>query len=201
MQLNKWLGSDKPKKDDFNNDNQKIDDACLLLSQGVEKLEAAQKSNSYASEQAVTDLSKTVSSISASVSSLSSSVTSTSSSLTSHTGNSGIHATASEKSAWNSVGYVISSYIGDGNSSKTITLGYQPQFGFIFAAGYGIARAAWTSEQLQTYSGFMSRIGCSEGIILNSSGFSVNHTVMSSIDGNAMKFNASGVTYVYIVWK
>lgn len=31
LSLNKWLGSDKPKKDDFNADNQKLDDAWKTM--------------------------------------------------------------------------------------------------------------------------------------------------------------------------
>lgn len=39
LSLNKWLGSDKPKKDDFNTDNSVIDTAFRLLTGRVDSLE------------------------------------------------------------------------------------------------------------------------------------------------------------------
>ena len=35
LQLNRWLGSDKPKKDDFNSDNEKLDAAYALMQGSV----------------------------------------------------------------------------------------------------------------------------------------------------------------------
>lgn len=193
MKLNKWLGYDKPKKDDFNYDNQKIDEACLALSNSVEKIETAQAAlkaaqvsleaaqSSNASAQALNTLS---------------------SSLTSHSGNTTVHVTAAEKTAWSSgAGFVTGYYTGDGNSTKKITLGYQPRFGLIFAVNDGVGRVNWTSEQYHGNTGFMSQNGCSLGVALNTDGFTVQHSAMGGADGFSVKLNASGVNYGYFLWK
>ncbi|MCL2056660.1 MAG: hypothetical protein FWH02_05510 [Oscillospiraceae bacterium] len=39
LNLNKWLGMDKPKKDDFNSDNQKLDDAAIEMDSRVSALD------------------------------------------------------------------------------------------------------------------------------------------------------------------
>lgn len=190
MQLNKWLGADKPKKDDFNNDNQKIDEACRLLSQSVEQLDYAQKNNSYATAQSL------------SAHTGNSSIHVSESALSSHTDNSGIHVTAAEKSLWSGgAGLSIGYYTGDGGVSQSISLGFQPKFGLIFEVNEGIARITWSNDMLQTHFGCMSQLGCSLGISLNPTGFTVTHSAMGTVDGFALKFNVTGARYVYFIWR
>lgn len=205
MQLNKWLGSDKPKKDDFIDDNQKVDNFCKAISQSVEKLESAQTNN--AALQTVTQLSNSVTSH---ISNTTEHITagertlwsSAANNLTSHTGNSTLHITAAERAAWSSgAGLVCGSYSGNGTGSLQITLGYQPRYGLIFVVGDGAGRIAWSSEQYYTQCGMMSTLGCSKGITLNSDGFTVEHLPTGGIDGFGYRFNTSGVTYVYFLWK
>lgn len=185
LQLNKWLGSDKPKKDDFNSDNQRIDEACRLLQQSIELLDANLKSGTAANEQAISALSNTLSGA-----------------ITSHSGNSAIHVTQSEKDKWaNNSGVVLGSYAGDGNATKKITLGYQPLFVFIFPSGDGLSRANWTAESLAMNSGCVSKLGSSSGMTLNSDGFTVQYYATGGFDGHHIKHNAPGVTYVYIAFK
>lgn len=204
LQLNKWLGSDKPKKDDFNGDNQKLDEACRLLQQSIELLDAAVKSGATANEQAH--------------SALSTSLTNT---ITSHSGNSAIHVTQSEKTSWtshssnsavhvtqtekdtwtNKSGAILGSYVGDGKSTKKITLGYQPMFVLIFPVNDGLARANWSAQALALNGGCVSKLGSSLGMTLNSDGFTVEYYSSGGVDGYQIKHNASGVTYVYIAFK
>lgn len=179
MQLNKWLGSDKPKKDDFNNDNQKIDEACRLLSQDIEQLRYEQQNG--ASAQALTALEGT---------------------LAVHAADSQVHVTTAEKLAWsNSAAFTLGTYVGTGTQSQKITLGFKPRFGLIFAVGDGIARVSWTASQLSTSCGMISELGCSQGLTLNSDGFTVEHHSAGTLDGFCLKFNSSGTTYVYFLWK
>lgn len=186
LQLNKWLGYDKPKKDDFNADNQKIDEACLSLSNSMGRLESAQAAletaqASKAGTQALNALST---------------------SLTSHTGDTGVHVTAEEKAAWSSgSGFDMGSYTGNGTLSQKITLGYQPRFGVIFPVNDGVGRVSWTSDQYLCNTGFISQIGCSFGITLNTDGFTVQYSAMGSADGFAIRLNSPSTTYVYFLLK
>lgn len=179
LQLNKWLGYDKPKKDDFNADNQKIDEACRVFSQDIEQLEAAQAAN--ASVQALNTLS---------------------SALNGHSTDKDMHVTAAEKTAWsNGAGFVTGYYTGNGATTQKITLGYQPRFGAVFPVGDGVGRVSWAAEQYQANTCFMSPHGCSLGITLNNDGFTVQHSSMGGIDGFTLKLNTLDVRYVYFLWK
>lgn len=180
LQLNKWLGSDKPKKDDFNSDNQKIDEACRLLSQSVELLESAVQSGSKVSEQALASLSASVSA---------------------HTGNLGVHVTQSEKDAWSSSsGAILGSYQGNGQTSQKIALGFAPMFVWIFPVNDGIMRANWVGLMLSASSGCVSTLGSSLGMTRNSDGFTVE-SHPGGYDGFHINHNASGVKYIYIAFK
>lgn len=180
LQLNKWLGSDKPKKDDFNSDNQKIDEACRLLSQSVELLESAVQSGSKVSEQAIASLSA---------------------SFSAHAGNLGVHVTQSEKDTWsNSSGAILGSYQGNGQASQKIALSFAPMLILIFPVNEGIARANWTGLVLTVNSGCVSTLGSSAGMTLNSDGFTVE-TRPVTYDGFQVNYNASGVKYIYIAFK
>lgn len=180
LQLNKWLGSDKPKKDDFNSDNQKIDEACRLLSQSIDLLESAVQSGSKASEQALASLSASISA---------------------HTGNFGVHVTQSEKDVWaNSSGTVLGSYQGNGQTSQKITLGFEPMFVFIFPTSEGIVRANWVGQVLSINSGCVTGLGSSVGMTRNSDGFTVE-SHPGGYDGFQINHNASGVKYIYLAFK
>jgi hypothetical protein len=45
LNLNKWLGTDKPKKDDFNEDNQKVDSAWNTLNAAISTVQSAQSTH------------------------------------------------------------------------------------------------------------------------------------------------------------
>lgn len=181
LQLNKWHGSDKPKKDDFNSDNQKIDEACRLLEQSIALLESAVKTGDKANEQAVGALSAAVAS---------------------HTANSGMHVTQNEKDAWSSnSGAILGSYQGDGNTTQKITLGFAPLFVFVFPVGDGLARVNWTGQMFAMNSGCVTSLGASYGMVLNSDGFTVEYRSPGGADGYQIKHNAPGVKYVYLAFK
>ncbi len=210
LKLNKWLGLDKPKKDDFNSDNQKIDEAYGLLSQSVVQLEAAQQSSSYASEQAVEELADTVASHSSDANVHASSSEKTAwntaatmtTTTTNHIENTNVHVTSSEKIAWNgAASFVLGSYIGNGATTQKITLGYQPKFIFIFPVGDGLIRANWLNEMLSSNSGCLTPLGSTFGMTLNADGFTVEYYSPGGVDGFQIKNNAPGVKYVYLIWK
>lgn len=182
LELNKWLGSDKPKKDDFNADNQKLDTACRQLSEQLGQLAENQQNGHQSNAQAVAALGNGV---------------------TAHIENASVHVTAAEKALWNtpaSGGFTIGTYVGDGNVTKTITLGFRPQLGLVFPASQPPTRATFVSGQIHIYQGFMSASGATEGVELTSDGFRVGNTT-NAMDGYAVKLNTTSQAYVYAVWK
>lgn len=200
LQLNNWLGQDKPKKDDFNSDNQILDEAYRKLSKSVEKLESSQKDGIFA-DSGLLEAHTGDSSIHVTADDKAG-WDSAGMILDSHKDDSSIHVTAGEKEAWSSSsGFIMGTYQGSGSSSQKITLGYQPRFGIVFAAGDGIVHPAWTTQLIHTLCGFISKMGCSLGLVLNSDGFTAEQSMMGGFDGLSIKFNNSGTTYVYVLWK
>lgn len=181
LQLNKWSGSDKPKKDDFNSDNQKIDEACRLLEQSISLLESAVNASGQASEHALDTLSAAV---------------------TSHAQNSAMHVSQSEKDAWSiHSGAILGSYTGDGATTRKITLGYAPLFVFIFPVDDGLGRVSWTNQMYAGNAGCVSSLGSTYGLTLNADGFTVEYRSPGGIDGYQIKHNAPSVKYIYLVFK
>lgn len=161
--LNKWLGSDKPKKDDFNADNQKLDDAYKTMNTAL---------------------------------------TGATSSISGHTGNSGIHITAAERTAWNGKDKAVSgSYKGDGANSRKITLGFSPRFGFVYAENAAVIQMEFDNKNMNILSGFLGSGGSSLGLSVDSTGFTVTNNPTARPNGHTMRFNDSSYTYRYYVWQ
>jgi hypothetical protein len=164
--LNKWLGSDKPKKDDFNGDNDRIDEAFAGLSARILSTETKIKP------------------------------------LESHASNSVLHVTAADKAKWNEGGgskLEIGSYTGSGAASRTVTLGFKPRFGYLFAVGYNAVDGKWDMGECNIYAGFFSSEGSSKLIAVTDTGFTAQHMTTLPLDGACVKLNQSGVKYVYVV--
>lgn len=163
LQLNKWLGSDKPKKDDFNADNQKLDEAHGSLSDSIAQVQQ---------------------------------------NLTAHSSGSVQHITQSERDAWSGGDHSITgTYQGTGTTPRKIELGFMPRFGFVFGLGEGLLQPDIAMQNSMVYSGTFGSAGGTNGITVDSSGFSVfNHAVIRP-DGFTLKLNETGITYFYIAWK
>ena len=182
LELNKWIGSDKPKKDDFNADNQKLDTAIKQLSDQLGQLSQSQQSGHLSNAQAVSSLGT---------------------SLSTHVENAAVHVTAAEKALWNAPsggGFTIGAYVGDGNLSRTVSPGFCPRFGIIFPAAQLSSRVSFASSQILMYSGFMSGLGCTEGVELISDGFRV-YNGNNVMEAYAIRLNTASQTYVYVVWE
>jgi hypothetical protein len=162
LNLNKWLGSDKPKKDDFNEDNQKVDSAWSGLNTALSTLQTAQST---------------------------------------HGGNGTIHLTAAERTAWNAKDKLsMGTYRGDGGGSRKITLGFRPRYGQVFAATASTVRVDFDSFNCNIYAGSFGTSGCSEGLSVDDTGFTVTHHATSRPNGHTLKYNDANYTYVYIAW-
>jgi hypothetical protein len=162
LNLNRWLGTDKPKKDDFNEDNQKIDNAWNTLNEAVSTVQTAQST---------------------------------------HGGNGTIHITATERSNWNGKDKMtIGTYTGNGAGSRKITLGFRPRYGQVFAIAASPVRIDPDNYNCDNYVAFFSSLGCSEGVSVDDTGFTVTHHAVSRPNGNSLRYNDGGYTYVYVAW-
>lgn len=186
LRLNNWLGSDKPKKDDFNSDNRLVDTACREMAERIGSMEGMQGDiQGHIADSAAHLLQEDRSAWSR------------------HMADSIGHITQAERALWNTPqsSMSIGTYTGSGTASRKITLGYKAKFGVLFAAGMGIADADLVNSESRMYAGFFSGSGSSKNIVLQSDGFTVVHTVTKPLDGLTYKYNENGVTYVYVVWQ
>lgn len=191
LSLNKWLGSDKPKKDDFNADNQKVDDACRELSASLSQHAGT-----------LTQLQSAQQTIQQNATALDGRVTTNANSISAHTASTAVHITDVERTLWNKAGeFTMGSYTGNGTGKQKVTLGFQPKFGLVYAVGAPPSRASFSMSTHDMYLGLFSKLGCSDGLSLEADGFSVLHNATSAPDGLNLRYNVSGGTYVYVAWK
>jgi len=152
LRLNDWLGSDKPKRDDFNEDNRIIDQ--------------------WSREAGA------------------------------HAADAGIHVTQAEKDAWGAGGEpVIGTYLGNGNASRKIELGFEPKAGFVFAVSDSMVWADFSRQEFSVLASFFTSQGAGGGVSVQSDGFTVTHNFNVTMQGFAYRLNNSGAPYVYVVWR
>lgn len=188
LKLNKWSGSDKPKKDDFNADNQLIDTAYGQTSQTIGALQTTVADNKQTLQQSIGQVDGRCTTINGS--------------LSTHIANAVAHITAAERTAWNSMDKaVIGTYSGTGANSLNVNMGFKPRFGLLFGVGVGIVECQWGLEETSVYAGFFTSSGCSKNIALTSTGITVTHNATTPASGCAFRYNQNGTTYVWLAWK
>ena len=115
-----------------------------------------------------------------------------------HIADSGIHVTSSEKAKITEP-FTCAGYSGNGESSRTITLGFQPKAVIVFRRGVPFV----------TYSGSVNTVnaacaayghGGSVGISIGSNGISVSESAQPD-NGISVGLNTSGVQYTVIAFK
>ncbi len=114
----------------------------------------------------------------------------------SHIRNSSIHVTEEDKSKWNEA-FVTGVYMGVGNASKSISVGFQPSLVLVNVSGYPPAVVNFTSSTAKNYFAMATR-DSSAGVIITSTGFRTDSTAVS---GSSYALNEAGVTYTYIAFK
>lgn len=144
--LNKFVGSDKPKMDDFNFDNETLD----------QKFQEHVQSN--------------------------------------------LHITEEERQMLGKANYVIGSYTGDGETLKTVEVGFDIDWGVIFAADEPLDAFHASSGATGIYSAMLTQKGCSKGVYLVDNGFTVQQTSTNPPDGKKSMLNQSGSTYIYCLF-
>ncbi len=149
--LNSWVGTDIPKREDFNNDNVLLDTA-----------------------------------------------------INGHTSNDDIHVTTRDKSRWNEAPYVIKTYYGDGELSRTIELGMssRPTFAIIIGTSVFPSIIDLANKSMYNYFGIATRSGSTTGTALTSDGnVKVGQSATAVSQYNYRSFNEVGIAYVIIAFK
>lgn len=182
LSLNNWLGTDKPKKDDFNEDNSRIDNACRRMAQDIGGLAAAGES----AGQKLAGLEERCGEVSGTIAA--------------HVA-AGVHCTAAERVLWNSGAVTTGTYTGNGGMSQQVAMGFRPRFGVVYAVGKSPVEADWNQDVTDIYFGFFGRSGCSRFIALTDNGITVSHNYTVPVNGCSLLYNESGTVYVYMAWR
>ena len=94
----------------------------------------------------------------------------------------------------------IGTYVGDGASSKTVSVDKEIKFGVIYAVGEPLSQTITANGDCWVYAGMMSQSGCSADISIVDGGFRVKQDASSPMDGKRGMLNQSGRSYIYVVW-
>lgn len=151
LELSKWSGTDKPKRHDFNTDNEKIDTGMFEISED----------------------------------------------LKSHARDTSLHVTQEEKELWSKGGGLkLTKYVGNGANRRNISLGYRPEFAFVFGIGMGLTQFQKTSTELQVTSAVLTKEGSSMYATLTADGIEVRQFTSAGPDQNTARLNTEGATYI-----
>lgn len=94
----------------------------------------------------------------------------------------------------------IGTYVGDGASSKTVSVDKEIKFGVIYAVGEPLSQTITANGDCWVYAGMMSQSGCSADISLVDGGFQVKQDASSPMDGKRGMLNQNGKSYIYAIW-
>lgn len=94
----------------------------------------------------------------------------------------------------------IGTYVGDGASSKTVSVDKEIKFGVIYAVGEPLSQTITANGDCWVYAGMMSQSGCSADISLVGGGFQVKQDASSPMDGKRGMLNQDGKSYIYAIW-
>lgn len=94
----------------------------------------------------------------------------------------------------------IGTYVGDGASSKTVSVDKEIKFGVIYAVGEPLSQTITANGDCWVYAGMMSQSGCSADISIVDGGFQVKQDASSPMDGKRGMLNQKGKPYIYAIW-
>lgn len=115
----------------------------------------------------------------------------------SHIRNAEIHVTADDKAKWNAP-FASGFYIGNGTSSRTVSLGFKPSLVIVMAAGLPAVTVNFTNSTCYSYMAMANDSLTSLGLSLTSTGFRV---ATNTTDNVTSDLNDAGSSYVYIAFK
>ena len=114
----------------------------------------------------------------------------------SHIRNTEIHVT-DDKAKWNAP-FASGFYIGNGTSSRTVSLGFKPSLVIVMAAGLPAVTVNFTNSTCYSYMAMANDSLTSLGLSLTSTGFRV---ATNTTDNVTSDLNDAGSSYVYIAFK
>ncbi len=119
-----------------------------------------------------------------------------------HHANASIHTSDTERSKWNNP-YYMTTYFGNGSSSRTITLScdFEPSWGIIFAVGKLPSVTDFPNESDYNYFGLVSANGTTLGLGLSANRLTVLQNATPILGHEYRNFNENGVTYVVIMFR
>jgi len=119
-----------------------------------------------------------------------------------HNENEDIHTTADEKAAWNQP-FVITSFTGNGNSTRNITItnSFEPSWGIIFKAGYTPTVVDIDNRSKYNYFGFFTKNGSNIGLTLSGKKLTVTQSAISILGNEMRNYNENGSPYVIIAFR
>lgn len=94
----------------------------------------------------------------------------------------------------------IGTYVGDGASSRTVSVDKEIKFGVIYAVGEPLSQTITANGDCWVHAGMMSQSGCSADISIVDGGFQVKQDASSPMDGKRGMLNLNGRLYIYVVW-
>lgn len=115
----------------------------------------------------------------------------------SHIRNSDIHVTLEDKSKWDDP-FAIGFYLGNGSSSRTVAIGFEPRLVILMASGYPAVAIDFTQSSAKSYMAVASSDFSSQGIQISSTGFKVSTATSGGVTSN---LNSMGTSYIYIAYK
>ena len=97
---------------------------------------------------------------------------------------------------------VMGTFVGNGQESQTIALGFRPRCGFVFAIDFPMTATGSNGMFATTMGGFMSNLGNTRGIEVMATGFRATQFEGGTATGTTYHaFNRTGVTYAYVAWR
>lgn len=93
---------------------------------------------------------------------------------------------------------IIGRYVGDGNNTQEIELGFRPSFGIVFTIDQAIVRVQASNVVL--FTAFIGPNGSTLGVDLTDTGFSAVY-LPQSMGGCMTYMNAADIIYQYIVFR
>ncbi len=115
----------------------------------------------------------------------------------SHIRNNDIHVTLEDKAKFNEP-YVSGFYLGNGSSSRSIQIEFQPTLVMVIASGMPAVSVNFANSAAKSYFGFATQDYGSQGIELTSTGFKL---VSRTSGGVTSSLNEAGTSYIYLAFK
>lgn len=97
--------------------------------------------------------------------------------------------------------FVSGTYFGTGDSSRSISLGFEPSVVIVVANGFPLLYSNHAAQENRAYSAVGLREGATLGIEVTSSGFRVRSTDTVSSRGTSPLLNDLGTTYYYLAFR